>query len=227
MRALGLTALSIAPLVFATLAAGNDSGISPRTQPSDYPVHDDAKSAVLGAAVIPPEQVKKMFSGDVAKKYIVIEVAVFPVAGRMFIVDDLDFVLRTADQVLRASDPSDVAVLWPGNPDPLANRRPSVTTDTGVFVERGTDPTTGRPRTNVSTYESVAVSNPPPTPPPQPPNNSQVAVDGKLHGMALPGGIAKSPVAGYLYFRINGKKREPLTLNYAKDDVSVDLKLPK
>lgn len=215
-------------LSVAVLATGDDTGIAPRRQASDYPAHDTLRSAVVAAAAIPQDQVKKMFSGEIAKKYIVVEVAVFPEAGQTFEVDNFDFSLKAGDRVLRTSDPGDVAELWTGYPDPVGRRGPSVSTESGVIVERGQDPITGRPRTSVGTYEGVAVSNyPQPTPPPRPPNSRQIGLDDKLHKMALPQGPARKPVAGYLYFAMAGKQRAPLTLDCAKDDATVELQLQK
>lgn len=215
-------------LSVAALASGDDSGVPPRRQASDYPAHETLKGAVIAAAAVPQDQAKKMFSGEIAKKYIVVEVAVYPEAGKTFEVDNFDFSLKAGEQVLRTSHPGDVAVMWSGYPDPVGRRGPSVSTETGVMVERGQDPITGRPRTSVGTYEGVAVSNyPQPTAPPPPPNSRQIGLEDKLQRMALPQGPTRDPVAGYLYFRIAGKQRAPLTLDYAKDDASAELQLQK
>jgi hypothetical protein len=219
-----MRAFWIACTLFASLAAADDFGVPPRRLPADYPVHAGVQTATLAAVVVPSDQVKKMFSGEISKKYFVIEVAVYPEAGQSFDVDEMSFVLRTGDQVLQTSDPGDVAGLWPGNNNPVGHRGPNITTETGVIVGRETDPITGRPRTSVGTYEGVAVSNyPQPNIPSPPPKNAGVT-EAKLRQMALPQGPTRIPVAGYLYFRPNGKKHDPLTLNYSKDDLSVDLK---
>ena len=223
--------LTFGPLgiVFAWLAAGDDAGVLPRATPTGYPVHDNVKAAVLAAAVIPPEQVKKLFSADIAKHYVVVEVAVYPEDGRTFEVDLFDFELRTGDRVLHASKPRDVASPWPEKRVPYGGQGPTVVTETGVIVARGADPATGRPRTSVGTYEGVGVSNYPSANDPMPPQGSpdQAVVEAKVRRMALPLGSTSTPVAGYLYFGQTGRKHEPLTLNYSRDDQSVDLKFPK
>jgi hypothetical protein len=53
-----------------------DTGVPPRATRTDYPVHDRAAAAVIAAVVIPANQVTQMFSPDIAKQYIVVEVAI-------------------------------------------------------------------------------------------------------------------------------------------------------
>jgi len=218
MRGFWLTA------VLLTSLAADDTGVTPRQKASDYPAHDNAKTALLAGAVVPSDQVKKMFSADIAKAYIVIEVAIYPEGPHPFDVDRFDFALETVDQPLHASNPHDIANPWLAQ---LPTRMPNVDVDTGVMVGHGTDPVTGRPTTSVGTYEGVHVSNYPRPNDPPPADPGQSAVLQKIRDMALPEGATGKPVAGYLYFRYAGKKRAPLTLNYTNDDLSVDLKFPK
>lgn len=214
-------------VVFVWLAAGDDTGISPRPNAADYPVHDKAKTAMLAAAVVQSDQVKRLFSADVAKHYIVVEVAIYPEDGRSFEVDRLDFALKSGDRVIRASRPPDVASPWKERNGPIGNRGPTVETETGVMIGHGTDPATGRPRTDVATWEGVGVSNYPNNPPPPQGNPDQAIIEAKVRKMALPLGPTSSPVAGYLYFAQDKRKHDSLTLKYSSDNVSVDLNLPK
>jgi hypothetical protein len=223
-----MRAFLLAGFIFASLAAGDDIGVSPKPKPSDYPVHDSVKTAMIGAAIVPPEQVKKMFSPETSKEYVVVEVAVYPEGGRSFDVDLFAFALKAGDQVVRPSEPRDVAIPWRQRSVPLASRGPNVTTDTGIIVARETDPNTGRPRTSVGTYQGVEVSNYPTNPAPPPPSNPGLGglVD-KICSLALPQGPTGVPVAGYLYFRHHTRKQDSFTLNYADDQLSVDLRFPK
>jgi hypothetical protein len=225
-----MRAFGFATVLLASLAAADDTSVVPRPKPTDYPAHDSVKTAVLGASIVPPDQVKKMFSNDTAKQYVVVEVAVYPEAGRSFDVDLLDFELNTGDQMVRASEPRDIGTAWPSAKNPsIGSRGPNVTTESGVIVDRETDPVTGRPRTSVGTYQGVAVSNypRPDPPPPQPTKSSHGDTDDKMRRLALPEGAAKAPVAGYLYFRHQKHKQDAYALNYTNDDGSVDLKFPK
>jgi len=225
-----MRAFWLATVFLTSLAAADDTGVAPRAKPSDYPAHEKVKTTVLAAALVPPDQAKKMFSSEISKAYIVVEVAVYPGAGQSFDVDRLDFSLNSSDQVLHASNPRDVANPWQDKHAGIPSRGPNVSAETGVEVAHGTDPVTGRPRTSVATYEGVAVSNyprPDDPAPPAPRGNSDQSAAQKVRDMALGQGLTSKPVAGYLYFRYSGKKRDGLTLNYSNDDLSVDLKLPK
>jgi len=226
-----MRAFWLAGVFVTSLAAADDSGVTPRQKPTDYPAHDSAKTAVLAAAVIPPDQVKKIFSAEVAKGYIVVELAIYPEGNRTFDVDRFDFSLQTGDQMLHAANPQGILKPWQDKPANarIPSRGPNVGVDTGIGVAHGPDPVTGRPTTSVSTYESVHVSNYPQDAPPPPPRSDPdpSAVAQIVRNMALPEGATAKTVAGFLYFRYSGKKRPALTLNYANDDLSVDLKLPK
>ena len=230
MKRRPIRAFRLAGVFLACLAAADDTAVSPRSKPADYPAHDSVKTAVLAGAIGPPEQVKKLFSNETAKNYVVVEVAIYPENGLSFDMDLLDFELKTGDQMVRASEPRDIGTQWPSAKNPtIGNRGPNVTSETGVIVDRETDPITGRPRTSVGTYQGVAVSNypRPDNPPPQRTNPNPSDAADKMRRLALPEGPAKTPVAGYLYFRHPRQKQDSFTLNYTNDDESIDLKFPK
>ena len=219
--------------IFLGLAQADDSGVTPRSKPADYPVHESVKTAEIAATLLAGDVVRKIFSDEVAKAYTVVEVAIYPAGDRSFDVDLLDFSLRAGGQVIHAEKPAGLMIPWSGAPRTatIGQNAPSVTAETGVIVARGTDPATGRPRTGTGTYESVEVSNYPraDNSPPPPRKPDQSAVQAKIADRALPQGATTKPVAGYLYFPRYGKKRknDATALNYSKDDVSIDLKFPK
>jgi hypothetical protein len=193
--------------------------------------------AAVGAAIVPADQVRKMFSSDISRDYIVVEVAMYPADGKSFEADRYDFGLKIGgskgDRVAHADSPSDVAL-------PPFERRPdlggpeskvNVTQEAGVAVARTNDPYYGN-RTSVGTYEGTTVSN-------GPAPRSQQAPDGvdrraetqmiaaKLRDKALPDGPTAKAVAGYLYFPVSKKgKNDALELQYTKGDVELDLRLP-
>src|SRR5262245_42817987 len=105
-------------LVLASFVAIARDGISPRPSAADYPARQSAKNATLAAAVVPAEQVRKMFSDDVAKQYTVVEVAVYPVNGDAVDVDALDFSLKSGNTIVHAEKPRDVAMPWPEKSSP-------------------------------------------------------------------------------------------------------------
>ena len=218
-------------LVIAAVAFGGD-GRTPRSSSSDYPVHQDTTAATIAAARVSAEQLNKTFPADFSKKYIVVEVAIYPKAGAVEIVAS-DFVLRLADGESHPDTAEEVAGIWrphtKAQPDVTSNR-PHVTTETGVILASGTDPVTGRRGTSTGTYEGVGVSNYPNQRPQYPSSSSSADADrmeAQLEKWALPEGKSSSPVAGYLYFPVSAKRSKgPLELQYTHEDSSANLKLP-
>jgi hypothetical protein len=219
-------------LVLAGLTFAGD-GRAPRSSSSDYPVHDDTKTATIAAVRVSAEQLNKNFPADFSKRYVVIEVAIYPKDGATIDVVATDFLLRLADGEAHPDTAEEVAGLWRPHttstayPDPLGNVH--VTTETGVIVQSGTDPATGRRTTNTGTYEGVGVSNYPTQAPP-PSTRSGAGADrmeAQLEKWALPEGKTSFAVAGYLYFPVSAKRSKgALELQYTHDDLSANLKLP-
>jgi hypothetical protein len=224
-------------LLMIPAAVAGDDGVPPRRSASDYPVQQNVKApaglAAVGAAIVPADQVRKMFSSDISRDYIVVEVAMYPADGRSFEADRYDFGLKIGgakgDRVAHADSPSDVAL-------PPYERRPdlggpeskvNVTQEAGVAVARSNDPYYGK-RTSVGTYEGTTVSNgPAPRSQPAPSGVDYHAIEAKLRDKALPDGPTAKPVAGYLYFQASKKrKNDELELQYTKGDVELDLRFP-
>src|ERR1051325_11449623 len=64
---------------FAMAAFAGETGIRPRPAAADYPAQKSGAGVTLGAAVVPADQVKKLFAVDLNKLgYIVVEMAVYP-----------------------------------------------------------------------------------------------------------------------------------------------------
>jgi hypothetical protein len=220
-------------LALSTLAAGGD-GRTPRSSSSEYPVHQDVKTATIAAVRVSPEQLNKTFPADFSKKYVVVEVAIYPKDGAAVDVATMDFVLKLADSESRPDTPEEVAGLWrphTAHPD-VTSKRPHVTTETGVIVASGTDPVTGRRQTATGTYEKVGVSNgdDPNRPVTYPTGASSADADrmeAQLSKWTLPDGKTTSPVAGYLYFPVPAKKSKgALELEYAHENSSANLTVP-
>lgn len=219
-------------LVVSTLSWARD-GRPPRASGSDYPVHQETGAATIAAVRVTPGELNKTFPSDLARKYIVVEVAIYPKEGPAIDVATLDFVLKLgADGVERHSDTAEeVAWMWhPHNsahPDLASNTH--VTTESGVVLANGQDPVTGRRVNSVGTYESVGVGNAPNQTSPAP-SSSRVDADrmeALLKKWALPHGKINSPVAGYLYFPLPAKKTKgALELQYQHDGSSANLTLP-
>jgi len=204
---------------------GADTGVPPRAKSGDYPVHGNANTAVIAAAIIPSDQVAKMFSTEVAKRYVVVEVAVYPGQDSPFDVQSSDFSLQVGRQVGYADRATEVSP-WPENPG-TPGHLPDVTTETGVIYEQNKDPAYGR-RQTVGTYSSVAVSDDGPEQAGPPPGPDPQAVYDRIQRKSLSEGETRRVIAGYLYFPRYAKPgKDPIELEYSKGDVSVSLVFPK
>ena len=215
--------------VILSLAARADSGVPPRGSAKDYPVQGQADSATIAAAIVPANQVSKMFSSEISKQYVVVEVAIYPEGGVPFDVQSGDFALRVGQRVGRADRPIDVAS-WPERRDSSRPLPVDVTTEAGVIYQRSDDPVYGR-RQGVGTYTGVGVESPgraDPPPPPDPRIDPRVIYD-KVQRLALAEGPTKAAIAGYLYFpqHAKRKKSDDIELKYAKDSVALNLALGK
>jgi hypothetical protein len=210
------------------IARGADTGVPARAAPTDYPVHARADAATIAAASVPPNEVSKMFSPEISKQYIVVEVAIYPEGGVPFQVALADFALRVGQRIGHADLPLDVAP-WPERGTPR-HSPVDVTTETGIIYERSNDPVYGR-RQGVGTYTGVGVEAPGRAdlpPPPDPRVDPRVVYD-KIKRFALPEGTTKFAIAGYLYFpqHAKRKKSDENELKYGRDDVAVNLLLGK
>lgn len=219
-------------LLISALALAGD-GKTPRASSSDYPAHQDTATASIAAVRVPPDQLNKNLPSDFSKRYVVVEIAIYPKNGSTVEIVPMDFVLKLADGESHPDTAEEVAALWRPHtnaprPDPTGNVH--VTTETGVIVQHGQDPVTGRRVNNVGTYEGVGVSNYPTQPSAPPSNSSRVDADrmeADLRKWALPEGKTTAPVAGYLYFPVSPKRSKgALELEYAHDGSSANLKLP-
>jgi hypothetical protein len=212
------------------VAAWDPAGLPPRPRPSDYPVRQSTKTATIAAAVVPPDQAGKMFSPEIAKQYIVVEVAVYPEAGQTVDVKPLLFSLKVGDRFSNAEQPGDVAPL-PASPRPVMGQTTAVTTETGVAYGRTTNPVNGRSTQNLEAYSAVTVADARQPAPPAPSSSSadpRIVAD-KLWNKALPEGQTANAVAGYLYFARYAKQRksDSLELSYSDSDLSVLLQFPR
>ena len=218
-------ALSLAGL---SVMLAEDAGLRPRPSSADYPVSRPAGNMTIGAILAPPDQVKKILPAQIAKKYMVVEVAVYPETGSAADVRSLDFALQfSSGESSYPSTPQDVAAQWQERQPPGLGHGVDVTTETGVTYSSGNDPVNGRTR-GWSTYEGVAVTNGNQGGGPQPPPYDPNVVRARAQSSALPEGEVREAVAGYLYFRLPAKKGKSraIELRYTRDGSTVTLPLP-
>jgi hypothetical protein len=102
----GLLSLFVVVLLLA-----GDHGIPPRAV-NEYASHVTVSGITLAASVVPPDQVKKLFSKDLTHAgYIVVEVGVFPESGGTADFSSDEFTLRvgTDANIVQAQTPRSVA----------------------------------------------------------------------------------------------------------------------
>jgi hypothetical protein len=231
-------------LFLVSLAAGallvrGDTGIRPRASASDYPTHQNGEGVTLAAAIVPPEQVKKLFATDLNKLgYMVVELAVYPDPDKNLEIAGRDFMLRVTPEgtTIRPVKPSVIAgqlhkkepvhsvpQQLPGN----VSVHPTAT----IGYESGTY--NGRRTSGVYTGAGVGVGagdprvdqTPPPSPGAKHPDSLSTQVD--LEERALPEGQAHEPIAGYLYFpKPELKKKSSLDLTWYGPAGQIRLVLP-
>ena len=222
--------MRLLPFVIAVAAFAGD-GIAPRTAPGEYPSQKDAKTVVIGAIRLTPEQLNRSFPVELGRRYVVVEVGLYPKDGPALAVSPMDFVLKTADgSIVRPSSASEVASIWkPRDSAPGLPRNTRVATETGVTVGTATDPATGRRVNSVGTYESVGVAvgeDPRVTAPAPRSDVDPDRMEARLKTLELPEGRFTAPVAGYLFFPMPSKmKKGALEIQYARGDAEAVLPL--
>jgi hypothetical protein len=225
--------MRLIPLIFTVslLLNAGDQGVPPRVRPSDYQAHQSTKDAILAAAIVPSRQIEKMFSADIARQYVVVELAIYPQNGHTFDTDWFDFGLKVGDTVAYVEKPREVATPWPEK-NRVPDKPVTVITEAGVVYSRTSDPVYGR-RSGWGTYEGVGVTNDPraaaPPPPPRQGPDPQI-VEQHVRETMLSEGRTTTAVAGYLFFpqyKQKHRKGDAIELQWSKGDASVILRLPE
>jgi len=89
----------IAWMLVAVGLASASNGIRPRGSPANYPAHVTSDGVTIAAAVVSRAQVRKLFATDLnGGGYIVIEVAIYPVAGSEVDLSSGDFMLSSGSE---------------------------------------------------------------------------------------------------------------------------------
>ena len=228
----------LAAIPVSLALAADPGGIRPRPAASDYPAHRASRGVTVAAAVIPPQQVSKLFSTDLNKAgYLVVEIAVYPDTGNEVDVRARDFLLRAG------SDPS---TMRPVGVETIAARLeqknapkpPTLPGDIGVYPTAtigyetgGYDPVTGQRRSGVytATGVGVAIGQQPAPPPPGSAGPNRNEMEQELYAKELPQVKTIDPVAGYLFFpRPSSRKAAhgPFHITYYGEHERIQLEVP-
>lgn len=214
--------------LLAGLLLADGGGIRPRGSATDYPAHESADGVTIAAAAIPRDQVHKLFATDLnSGGYIVIEVAVYPEAGRDVNLHPADFLLQMGphSETVRAASGRDIAAILQRKNTPPPTKSSDVTivsTATIGHESGGYDPVTGQRRSGVYTSTGVGVGvgvggdGGPQVPAPAATDRDRATMEQELEDKALPERKTNTAVAGYLYFpKPAGKsKTSPAQLTY-------------
>lgn len=209
--------LGIAFLAIASLATAGPSGTVPKTSAGRYPAHADQDGAKIGAALVSPEEARKVFGFDVDRACLIVEVAVYPLNDKERTVTQGDFSLRVAgaNATVKPSTATAVAANW----QQLFRAQKDVKAEASGEVAVG--PHNGHIEAQVGVETDYG-------PPHSASERDRATVEAELRDKGLPEGKASSPVAGYLYFPVPSRKKEAaLQLGYETNGVRVILRLSR
>ncbi len=214
-------------VLFALTIASADSthGIKPRHTAAEYPVFQQHPSLALGAEQLSQKQVQHAFATELDKRYIVVEVGIFPDAKGKVQLNAADFMLHVVGtkEILRPASPETIAqVLYKkpgtthdvtvtpvgsigyesGGRDMYGNRYPGgMTTSTGAMVGIGNNKVGGT-------------------------EADRKTMETELRDKSLPQGEVAQPVSGYLYFPVSTNKKMHYELEYSGNGQNIRLQLP-
>lgn len=211
-----------AMILLAALARG-DAGLAPRAAGSEYDVHHAVSDGIIAATMLAPGAVAKIFSPDVSRHYLVLEIGVYPEIGIAMDVGPDSFILKAADDSSFPSTPVEVA--WHGKRPSGVSQAPQIAGEIGVaFGGPRVNPATGQTQSGTAVWGALAVGT---APRPNSPNanSNTVVLEDKLRAMELPAGQTQRPVAGYLYFPVPRQKTK-LVLEYSRNGERVSLPVP-
>ena len=225
MRSMGFAVPSAvfltAALLFTTPSKAQSSddekdgprGSVPRSSADRYHSHAKLNGTSVGAEILTPKQIHKVFVSDLNRCRIVVEFAFYP--GKEKGSHDLsldDFALFISGTDI-ATKPQSATVVAASLQKKAGSGAPvSVQTGATVGYESGTytDPSTGQPTRvhGVYTATEVGVGVGRPNPAPGSTERDRQVMEKELDQKGLPEGKSAAPVAGYLYFSIRDRKKD-------------------
>src|SRR4051812_19541953 len=109
-------ASSLSVCLFLSLGfAGEFRGLRPHPSRTEYSVTCFTEDIGVGATLISPDQVKRLFGGEVDRGYIVVEVGFYSKNHGAFDVRHTDFALRNRPSrtLVRPADPREILAAQP------------------------------------------------------------------------------------------------------------------
>lgn len=207
--------LGIVLLALAPLATAGPRGTVPKTSADRYPAHADHDGTKIGAALMSPAEVRKVFGFDVDRSCLIVEVALYPPNDKEQTVSVGEFSLSVtgANTAVKPSTATAVAANW--------QQLFRVERDSNVV--RSAEVAAGPHSVHAEGQVGVEMDYGPPQ---SASEKERATVQAELTDKALPEGKASSPVAGYLYFPILSRtKHTALQLDYETNGSRVILRL--
>jgi hypothetical protein len=244
MRSMGFVVSSAVfltgALLFTTPAKAQSSddekdgprGSVPRSTAERYHSHAKVNGTSVGAEIITPKLVHKVFVSDLNRCCIVVEFAFYPSKEKEpheLSLDDFALFLSGTDVATKPQSATVVAASLQkkaGSGAPVA-----VQSGATVGYESGTytDPNTGQPTKvhGVYTVTEVGVGVAHPNPAPGSTDRDRQVMEKELVQKGLPEGKTAAPVAGYLYFSMRDRKKNAkYQLEYDFNGEKLVLSLP-
>ncbi|HYP08836.1 MAG TPA: hypothetical protein VER03_21565 [Bryobacteraceae bacterium] len=204
--------------IAAAMLASAAPGLPARSDADQYTAKADTPTALVAAAVIPPDQVRNEFATTLVPRYYVLEVAVYPQNGANFDITPLDFGLRLDGRLIRPADPRTIAAQ-------NQKRGRARSKDVLLYPTVGVSTGSWGAGTNVGLGVGMGGGAPGPASTDQ----DRRVMQSELEDRALMDRTSAKPVAGYLYFPVGDAKSSNAELIYQYDggEVKLPLILPK
>ena len=199
------------------------AGTPPRASSFDYRVQESNQDLTVAAEIVPPNQVKNLFSTDLSK-YVVVEVAIYPKNESKVDVSPVDFMLKLGSgDVVRAANPAAIARVrqQASAPKPASGSDIVVYPTATVGYESG-------PYHRGPVYGggvAVGVGAPSYPPPPASTDQDRKTMQLELEEKGLSQGVTTKPVAGYLYFPVASGKQKSVTYDLEYNSAGGKLRL--
>jgi hypothetical protein len=229
-----MVSLAAALLCLTAMAVDAPKGTVPRETADKYPAHAEQNGVAIGVKLLIADQARHAFTTDVNRCCMVVEVALFPAKDDPLQVSLDAFMLRVVGAE-DATRPSSAEVLAgklqrQAQGPPPSPHDVTVSPTVGIGYESGgIDPVTGQRRPGsivTSTGVGVGIGGHPESPRPGSTDADRRAMEQELSEKALPEGNATAPVAGYVYFAVDRKKRLTYQLEYTLNGEKVIVPLP-
>ena len=235
-----------AVLALAAVPLFAQPGIPVRPAPTDYATRNVVDGVTVAATVVPPDQVRKLFSKDLNHEgYIVIEVAIYPAPNLPLDVTPDEFILKIGQTgaILQSQTPAQIAAGDKKNaqakstPPKLPDKVHVYNTATIGYESGSNGPYGRRGGVYTGTSTTVGIGDPPYGDPRYPPQQQPAPRGAKpdwttakneLEAKELPAGRIADPVAGYLYFlkQPTKEKRPDYELTWLRTAGSIRLWIP-